>query len=365
MHICHITTIHPQQDTRIFQKQCVSWASAGHQVTLICAKGNSQTIQGVDIISIQAENFSFSNRIKNIAPTLYGIALKLNADVYQFHDPDFLWFALKLRAKNKKVVYDIHEDIPRQLLSKPYGNKLILKLASSLFEPFENYVAKRMSAVITADQKVNDRFNNLNIPATLISNYPDLSRYTKPVPFNQKENEVFYVGDIAYIRGAVEMVKAIALLDNTKLVLAGKIDNPDLRRELENLPGWEKTRFEGFVNAQKRDELLQRAKIGIVALHPVKKYEDALPTKLFEYMAAGLAVVCTDLPLWTNIIKNANCGLSINPLNPTDIAEKIKQLLDNEPYAESLGQNGYNYTQIHYSWEPEFNKLQALFKQLN
>lgn len=364
MHICHITTIHPQQDTRIFQKQCVSLAKLGHQVTLLCAKGESHTLEGVQIISLDATNFSFKNRVQHIAPALYKKALALNADIYQFHDPDFLIPGYRLKKAGKRVIYDVHEDIPLQLLSKPYGHKWVLQLASNVFKPLENYIAKNLSAIITADKKVNERFMDLGVSPTLISNYPDLANYSAPRPFSEKKNEIFYVGDIAYIRGAVEMVKAMEFLPDTTLVLAGKIDNPELKKELMALPGWQQVRYEGYINAQRRDEILRTAKIGIVALHPVKKYMDALPTKLFEYMAAGLAVVCTDIPLWTAIIKSANCGRSIDPLNPRDIAQNIEWLLSHEAEAEQLGKNGYAYTKIHYSWETELNKLVHVYQNV-
>ena len=60
MKVCHITTVHPQNDNRIFYKECISLKKEGYDVTLLVAGEFDQIIDGIKIISLKKEN----NRIK-------------------------------------------------------------------------------------------------------------------------------------------------------------------------------------------------------------------------------------------------------------------------------------------------------------
>lgn len=365
MHICHITTVHPRLDTRIFQKECCSLVALGHQVTLICNKGKSDRINGVDIISLEIPYTGLLGRIKEVPKEIFKKAVEINADVYHFHDPDFLYHGLQLIKLGKKVVYDAHEDVPRQLLSKPYGNTLSLSLMAKVFEPLENFVVKRLTGIVTADEKVYHRFKKVNPNTILLNNYPILGQFDKPIPYKKKKKEVFYVGDIAKIRGVIEMIKAMEYVKGFTLVLAGSFESQELENEARNLPQWSKVRFEGYIDSGKRTEQLERAQVGLVVLHPVKKYEDALPTKLFEYMAAGVAVVCTNLKLWADIVIDSNCGLLVNPLDPKEIGAAINTLINDPQQAETYGLNGYHSAQKKYSWSTEEPKLEAFYQAMN
>jgi glycosyltransferase involved in cell wall biosynthesis len=364
LHICHITTVHPRLDTRIFQKECCSLIDLGHQVTLICNKGKSEVVESVNIISLEVPYEGLLGRIKNVPKAIYKKALEVDADIYHFHDPDFLYHGLQLIKQGKKVVYDAHEDVPRQLLSKPYGNKLILHLISNLFEPFEDYVVKRLTGIVTADEKVFHRFKKVNSNTILLNNYPILGQFDTPIPYSKKEKEVFYVGDIAAIRGVIEMVKAMEYVEGFTLVLAGIFESENLEQLARNLPQWNKVRYEGYIDSEKRAELLERAQVGLVVLHPVKKYEDALPTKLFEYMAAGVAVVCTNLKLWADIVTDSNCGLLVNPLEPKEIGDAINRLIKDPVKAQEYGLNGYNTAIKKYSWSTEKPKLELFYTRM-
>lgn len=364
IHICHITTIHPQFDTRIFQKECNSLAKQGYQVTLICNTGESGVYDGVNVISLNVAYTGFLSRVRNIPSAMYQKALELDADVYHFHDPDFLYHGLKLIRQGKKVVYDAHEDVPRQLLSKPYGNKLILKTISTFFEPFEDYVVKNLSGIVTADVKVTERFRKINPNTILLNNYPILDNFNKPTPYSEKKKEIFYVGGLTKIRGVIEMIKAMQYVKDFTLVLAGDFENNEIENEARSLPQWERVRHEGYISSQKRSELLERAQVGLIALHPVEKYKDALPTKLFEYMAAGVAVVCTNLKLWADIVIDSNCGLLVDPLNPVEIGAAINELILQPEKAQEYGLNGYQSAIKKYSWATEELKQKPFYDKI-
>src|SRR5260370_705736 len=84
--------------------------------------------------------------------------------------------------------------------------------------------------------------------------------------------------------------------------LAGAMWPPALRDELERSAGWPRVRYLGRVDHGRVAEVLARAKVGIIPLHPHPAYRDALPVKLFEYLAAGLAVISIDVPRWREVL---------------------------------------------------------------
>ena len=82
--VCHITTIHPAQDTRIFQKECCSLAARGFDVSLIVANQESAVINGVKIINV---DIPYRNRLQRMWRTkgVLAKALEIDAAIYHFH----------------------------------------------------------------------------------------------------------------------------------------------------------------------------------------------------------------------------------------------------------------------------------------
>ena len=86
--------------------------------------------------------------------------------------------------------------------------------------------------------------------------------------------------------------------------------------------------------------------------------------KFYEYMAAGLAIVASDLPKWKDIIESGPFGVTVNPKNPRTIASAIDYLLDNPELTEQMGRNGRKAVLETYNWETESNKLLQAYKSI-
>ena len=124
MKICHITTVHPEKDTRIFYKECKSLAKAGFEVKLIVINGRSFSEDGVEVIGVPCK---FSGRIQRFlkAPkAAYRKALQVDAAIYHFHDPEFLSYAKKLQRKGKKALNPIFQEKKSSVVFLSDRNKL-------------------------------------------------------------------------------------------------------------------------------------------------------------------------------------------------------------------------------------------------
>jgi glycosyltransferase involved in cell wall biosynthesis len=99
-------------------------------------------------------------------------------------------------------------------------------------------------------------------------------------------------------------------------------------------------------------------------LHPVINYLDALPVKMFEYMAAGIPVIASDFPLWREIVLGNQCGLCVDPMDPASIAKAIDYLMLHFDEARQMGENGRRAVLARYNWSVEEAKLLSYYKNL-
>lgn len=361
LHVCHITTIHPWDDTRIFQKQCITAADAGYRVTLLVGNGPTKTDKGVEIIGVEWKAKSRLVRFKRAAKALYEAASRVDADIFEFHDPEFLPYAEKLVRAGKRVIYDAHEDVPRQILGKYYIPKPARKIVSKRFERLENKVVPQLSGLFTATTHIRDRFLSMNKNAVDLHNYPNLVELGQPAPFDQKPREICYIGRLTNIRGAREMVIAMEGLD-IKLNIGGDFSPESLHEEVKKYDGWENVNYHGFLERTKVKDVLDRSRLGLVVLHPTINYVDALPVKMFEYMAAGIPVISSNIPLWQGIVDEAGCGLCVDPLNTIEIRRAIETLVDDEHHSIEMGINGRKAVEEKYNWDAEKAKMFELYE---
>ncbi|MDF1672104.1 MAG: glycosyltransferase family 4 protein [Vicingaceae bacterium] len=362
--ICHLTSAHPDGDLRIFYKECVSLAKAGFEVSLVIPNTNSRIENKVNIVSFESNYITRKERMTKAVNDVLKHALIVNADIYHIHDPELLKIVKHLKKKGKKVIYDAHEDLPRQMLSKHWISKPLRKILSVFMEIYENNIAKKCDGVITATPFIKDRFIKVNPNTTDINNFPIIEELLIDYDYSKKTDDyICYVGGITKTRGIIELVTSISDLD-CKLLLAGKFLEENLREETSKLGGWEKVEEQGFLNRNEVKELYKKSKIGIVTLHPTVNYLDSLPVKMFEYMAAGIPVIASNFPLWKSIIETNNCGLCVDPLDSKATSIAINNLLNNPDLSKEMGENGKTLVQQKYNWKNEEIKLIDFYKRI-
>jgi glycosyltransferase involved in cell wall biosynthesis len=363
--ICHLTSVHPRHDTRIFIKQCRSLAVHGYDVILVVADGQGDECKdGVKIVDAGHQPGRL-NRIFRTTRRVLEKAIELDADLYHLHDPELIPVGLKLKRLGKKVVFDSHEDIPKQLLGKHYLNPRLLRLLSGIFALFECYACPRFDGIIAATPFIRDKFLAINPCSVDINNFPMTGELDAAVPWTDKRDEVCYVGGIGAIRGIREVVRACEFLQTpVRLNLAGRCSEPAVEAEVKTYPGWGRVNELGFVGRAEVREVLGRSVAGVVTFHPLPNHIDAQPNKMFEYMAAGIPVIASNFPLWREIIEGNDCGMCVDPLDPSAIAEAIDFLVSNPDRARKMGENGQRAVTARYNWSAEEAKLFDFYKNL-
>ena len=139
MKVAHLTSAHPRHDIRIFVKECSTLAAAGHEVTLIVADGLGEEIRnGVRFHDVGPKRGGRFSRMTGTVKRVYEAALALRPDIVHFHDPELIPAAVRLKQAGIKVVYDVHEDMPRQILAKHWIPGMLRPAVSGGFETVED-----------------------------------------------------------------------------------------------------------------------------------------------------------------------------------------------------------------------------------
>ncbi|GBD39780.1 Spore coat protein SA [bacterium HR37] len=359
-HCCIITTVHSPFDVRIFHKQARSLVKAGYRVTLIAPHDRCEVVEGIKIISLPRSR----NRIARMLTIFVAckLALYQRADTYHFHDPELIFTGLILKLLGKKVIYDVHEDYPRQVIMKDWIPALLRRPVSIFISIIEYIVGRIFDGVVVATDFIAERF-----PASktvIVRNFPSIEYFKEPMDCSRKYLErpiAIYAGGLTRLRGIRQIVEAFSLLKEIELWLVGKFEDHAFRNEIV-LKATPNVKILGFKPFEEVVQLYKKSSIGLVCLLPTANYLESLPIKLFEYMAAGLPVVASNFPLWAEFVEG--CGVLVNPEDPQDIANGVRKILSNPETLQKMGETGRRKFLETYNWEQEFPKLLELYARL-
>ena len=360
--IIHLTSVHPRYDVRIFYKMCISLVKKEHNVIQVVADGKGNELKdGVKILDVGNTPGGRLFRITRTVRLIYEKAKELDGDIYHLHDPELIPIGLKLKKLNKKVIFDAHEDYTLKIVSKNWIYPGLKKIISKLFFIYYNYTIKKFDGVIVAADtiKVN---NNKKI---IFRNLPNLNLKKNKVFKKNNDNIVLYTGGITEHRGIEQVIKALidSEFKNWKLVILGK-ESLKLKKKLKNELEDERIIYLGKVSYEEAIEWIYKSDLGVVVNQPVFTYNKALPNKLFEYMAYGLPVVCSNFNHWKEIVAKNNAGICCNPKDLVDIAGSIKKILLNKKLQRSMSNNGQKAIKKLYNLDKEIVILIQFYKEI-
>lgn len=359
MRIVHLTSSHPPDDVRIFLKECRSLARAGFDVHLVAPGGVNGTRDGVVVHGFDLPTGPRPLRVMRRLWRAWRSTRELAPDLCQFHEPELVLVALWLKLRGTRVVYDVHEHHTSAVAHSLYsggGRRLAFRL-------LEAAARRTCDGFVGATPAIAREYPSARTVAVL--NYPLPEEFAESTPAAGRA-EAVYVGGLTRSRGVREMVEAAARLGDpqTRLVLIGVFDDPELEREVRALPSWTRVEHVGWLGRHDVMKRLAAARIGLVVLHPEPDFVRSIPIKLFEYMSAGLPVIASDFPYWREMLDPIGCASFVDPHDPARIAGAIDDLLSDETRAAEMGRRGAKAVRERLNWEREAPKLVDLYGRL-
>ena len=365
--ICMMTSVHTPFDTRVFEKEAKTIAAAGYAVSLVAPADTDEVRDGVRILGVGPHRRRLA-RLALTVPRVLARALAVGADVYHFHDPELLPCGVMLKCLGKRVVYDAHEDLPRDLLGRRGIPAWLRRPAARLIDAIERACARSLDAVVVARDDIAPRFQAI-CRTEVVSNYPRLAVFGVPERTRAHNGQVrlVYIGLMSEDRGLAEVVRALALIEpgiDVELSLYGTFSPATFGERLKALPGFERVRYGGWVEHRLVPRILAEADVGIVCFLPDPNNVNAGPTKLFEYLGAGLPVIASNFPLWRDTIEGNGCGICVDPHNPRDIADAIQRLSKDPAARLQMGNLARRAVERLYNWEAQAQCLLDLYASL-
>jgi glycosyltransferase involved in cell wall biosynthesis len=366
MKICHLTSAHQRYDTRIFIKECQSLAKAGHKVSLIVADGKDNEIKNNVYIYDVGKRVGRLKRMFLSSRDVYNKALAIDADVYHFHDPELIWAGWFLLGRGKKVIYDIHEDLSKQILFKYWLPVLFRKPMAFIFKAIEDFVCKRYTGLVVPQPTMEKEFSKHNKNIILIANFVRkdlmLIKQPKEIIFDR----LLYCGVLSEERGLFLMLEIAERLEkkDIKLILAGKIQEHLLERAKSH-NGWRNTSFLGLLPYDEALKLYTGNVLGLNLFLNEGQYHLAYSIKSFEYMLNGIPFLMPDFGEWVEFNEINKCGINVDTSNSKAVTKIILELKNDKARFNALSKNGFEAALVKYTWESQAHKLLKFYNKIN
>ncbi len=349
---------------------CRSVARTGRLVSFVVPTDRDSFVDGV---AIKAVPLVLARWKRMLCTTwqVYRRAVQERADIYQFHDPELLPVGLALRFLSKaEVIYDIHENVPDQILSKYYIPRGLRKLVAAVYDRLERYCARNLSAIVTANEDINERFQHIAGPVIAVHNYADDDEFGD-VP--ETDDSRYGCGVIFHCAASERtsfpaVLQALELIPEDveiKLVVSGS--TPSEARGAEQFVQRSLCRRVEMLSFLTREDLAKvfsQCAVSVVLYNEPRNHSSIRSNRFYESLAAAAPVVAPDFPEWRTVVESIGCGLTVNPSNPQAIADALQYLITHPQEAAAMGKRGRRAFRRNFDWTRENDKLLRLYDAL-
>lgn len=366
--ICHITLGHEPTDDRIFYKEILSLRKKYPRIVLIAPENRPPDPQyGVHYRAFREKKF-FRKLWR-----AYQIAKEVQAELYHFHEFEFLPLALLLKYKyRRKVIYDAHETIFWYFVDFSRHSKWITVIPGFLAHGLELICAAFMDYIV-ATIFIAPWFRPLKKRFAKLYNYPDISFWSgqNTDVGRQKNPLILYHGQLVPARKIEWMIQAMQYVKpcfpDARLVIVGRTSEEYavvLKDTIREYRLHDVVELRPPIPYESVPALLTTACIGISALTPNQSFRHSLQIKPFEFMAMGIPVLGCRVPSIEYYVERTGAGMVVDPVTPATIGQTLNDLLANPEKRLAMGEKGYRIVREKYNWTAMEKRLFAIYETL-
>ena len=354
-----VTCVHHGDDARIVHREARSLLAAGHEVTLVSPPPASTANDPPGLRRVPIRQARGRRRMAAWRDARGAVRRSVaDADVVLFHDPELV-LVLARRRWGVPMVWDVHEDYlahAGDALWMPRPLRPLLRLPVRLIE----WWAHRRCHLLLAEEAYAERLGDHPVVpnSTWVPEVPGAVGADQPP-------RLVYVGRISVDRGVDDLIALGAALQGRAVVeLVGNAD-AEVRARLQAAHDAGVVDWRGFLSNPEALARLEGALAGLSLLHGVPNYMVSRPTKVMEYMAYGLPVVSTPLPLAKEIIDASGAGAVVSFTDTVaDAVAAVEHLIAEPAETSRLGAAGHAYALAHYSWQADSARFIAALEAI-
>jgi glycosyltransferase involved in cell wall biosynthesis len=362
---CIVSVVRPVRDVRTFHREARSLVAAGWEVVVVGRGAGGPAVDG----GVHVLPLAVGSGARRVLAQLSAVRLALatRADVYAVADPELLPAALLLRRRGRAVIYDCIEDYPAYMALKAWLPPRTRRAAGKAVARIERLACRWLDAVITPDEGTAARLGTYGAPVAVVHNFPRRDEFAPP-PGTTRAHDVLYHGSLPayHLRALAEIAGALARwVPHARWAVVGEPDSPTGRTEFETALAQAGVR--GCVHLLPRvpfpqvPALVHTTRSGVVPLPDVAKFRTNLPMKLFEYMAAGVPAVASDLPPARALVRDGEGVVFAPPGDPRAFGDALSSLLADDARAERIGRRGREAVCDRFHWEREERTLLRVY----
>jgi glycosyltransferase involved in cell wall biosynthesis len=348
-----VTVVHTPLDARVHHRQIRALREADVEVTYLAPWRATGTERAAAIDGVRCGDLPRAvgrRRVRALRAARRAIArLGPNHDVIVLHDPELVLAVAGRRHRLPPVVLDVHEDLVASLSDRSWLPGALRPAARWAAATSERW-AERHLALLLAEPGYADRFAHEH---PVVPNLPWLPSTPEP----SGDQRVVHLGRLSVGRGAHELLAVghqLAARGGPVVELIGPAD-ADVRDTVAAAHAAGDVVWHGFVPNERATTLLSGATAGLALLHDLPNYRRSTPTKVVEYLAAGVPVVATPLPEAAALLERSGGGVTV-PFPPgaacvSAVVETVLALAADPERRRRLGEAGRAHVAAEASWD--------------
>jgi len=275
-----------------------------------------------------------------------------------------------------KIKYWKSNDGKLKRLAKYIYNK-IFKLPIVSF--IENYNLKNATYIVVVSKALNDTLIGLGVDETKIIVNPngvDTEKYSSIIDskdtktkYNINDKIVLgFIGTFGQWHGAENIAKAYGKLlqrhpefrEKTKLLMVGDgVKMSEVKEIINDMDIAENVILTGLVPQSEGPKYLAACDILINATVPNPDGSEFFgsPTKLFEYMAMGKGIICSNMAQMAEILVHNKTAYMVKPGDIDELSFAMKELIQKKELREYLGKNSREEVLAKYTWDKHVERI--------